>query len=394
MNHYELDWTELLACLPNWEGLELEERRALLDGTGGPHASQLPGELRLALCAMATCEVFRGGGSSVAERDAFVRHVRATLERPEVEAVYRGQTGTLPAWKAGGAYLALVQRGLDGAGYPRSFLAAKDRKAWLAARTESGTKPPGVAVVRDLAVLLVAALERDAPVRLSQLPALHGPKSGASLPKARLARALGLGVRHLFLVPALDDDLLPVLGVAPSVARAWSEPLPVVSRSVAPTETFVGLPLFDDLLTLLVLCSKPQRVRRGQGGLFARSEGLLRQRMLPIPSWVPTTTDPARRVEQVLAAAAELGLTEVQSPTSKAPCLGLTDAGRTWLAAPRARQLERLVEPSRTALAAAREGRLRGPATWGLSPVRDHVDELVAAYRTLFAAAFPGIANP
>ena len=414
MNLYDLDWTELFGLLPEWEQLGLELRREQLAAGAVELGSATPGATA-ALAWMAACEVFgtasggsRAGDAAPNERDSLVRHVRALCGRSEVEALYRGQTGTLPAWQGGGAYLALVQRGVDGAGYPGSFLGAEDRKGWLAARTPDGAKPPGVAVVRDLAVVLGGLLELGEPMRLAGLISPGGraakqPVGGRlDLPKARLAKALCAGVRYLLLVPALDGELLPIVGVPPAVARAWSEPAPVLSPCVAPTESFAGMPLYDDLLTLLVLCSKPQRVKRGGGGLFARAEEQLRDRLPPIPGWVPTTTDPARRVEQVLATAVELGLTEVQSPTSKAPCLGLTDAGRTWLAEPRARQLERLVEPSRTALANAQEGRLRGPATWGLSPVREHVDALVAAYRTLdhpvsmeaFLAFHGTVANP
>lgn len=150
-------------------------------------------------------------------------------------------------------------------------------------------------------------------------------------------------------------------------------------------ETYAGAPLFEDLAALLVLLTRPQRLKAGGRELFVRVERELTERLVDLPAWLPVPQPARLRIEAARATADELGLTEVRGAGTKAPALGLTDQGRQWLGLTRERQLQRLLAPGRAALAEAREGRLVGPAAWGLSPVLGRVTELCEAF-TLRAA--------
>ena len=145
-------------------------------------------------------------------------------------------------------------------------------------------------------------------------------------------------------------------------------------------DTYAGAPLLDDLLALLVLLLEPRRLKAGGDELFVRVERELTARLPDLPDWLPVPLPARLRIEQARTTATELELVEVRGAGTPSPALVLADQGRHWLGLARAQQLMRLVAPSHAALEEAREGRLVGPAAWGLSPVREHVDALRAAY--------------
>lgn len=307
MKHFDLDWGAFVAWLPAWMALSPAARATWLSvpPERGMAATRV-GAGRDELLAAGLLAPSTAPRSRSLEAPAPVRPWLAALASMERQRVLAAATRA-----ALGGYLIEhftpweAQRCLDGNPhsylYPdpsrlvaraaspsrvEAFLALDGRAA--ATRWEKDHTGPaeprflGKAGVLEAAQALLRALAaHPGPVPLAGLAALV-PGTGPAV----LSDALAVVVRFVLALVAMGADDQPVARLWPAVARRLRAPAgpPAPVEAAETLETAWRL---DDMTAVLVeAAAEPLRLRGQDGGIFARTERAIAERLTPLPAWV------------------------------------------------------------------------------------------------------------
>jgi len=352
------DWGTFLDFVEPWEELAPSARRFLLDSkpktvmAERAAGSDLPALLsggflrRLADGArVQTTEPFHEPHKALR---SFARHT--LLEHPDERTLreYLGDHFTNEE-RAGlddapyGDRDARVIDAVTSAGHVRGFLRSTDRRAWEKERlpergwsseqawTQTEPMLAGKNAAADLACLIEALVAAKGPASFRALPALL-----ASLPPARLGKAIAAGLRYLLCFPALDRELVPVLLLWPAVAERLARGPSSPPRPVEPHQTLCLAFRMEDVTQLLVRAAEPLRLKADGWRLFAAVERELERALLPLPAWLTQPrlfpgNAPGRRIHEALRLAQGLGLVTEQGTRGRDLGLVTTPAGWRWL---------------------------------------------------------------
>ena len=348
MKLLDVEWGEVVDHLDVWRGLPRPARRTLLDVA----RPSLPGRdedlgeaMSFLLSSTLVSRRPQAGGWIVPQGSrAFVRTMQALDRYPvfdtavPLDAYLRDHFShderisfSSPS-RFGYRAVQNIEHLLGSVGWLRGFegsSAAHWEREHLDGRSESYFAETGC---HETALSLLRGLIGvGGPVPLGELSDLVGEAESRVMHAA--IRAM---IRYCLCFPALrQSDLLPVVGIWPDIQREMSTPPPPSPPAVVPGQTFHAPLLVHDMVVLITECmADPLRLRRGDGGLFARTTDELAERLQPVPRWCgeKLLRSPEARIREARRCAEDLGLLRAGVGT-KEPRIHPTGAATEWLAA-------------------------------------------------------------
>lgn len=379
MKLLDLDWRQFFACLPDWQGLPLAARGALL--TVKPSevvsAAALGASREPLVAAGLVAPVGDGRRIQVMPRARpFLRALRAMHHHPLFDRTaderallsYLAEHFTHEELEAFGGKVRrygspAIARELSRRSWLDDFLAAPEPQAWAYQRCADRGGPssdlwkllgvPAIAArVRELVALLV---DGPGPIPARDLLARTGGEP------ADLASALLVALRFALVYAGLRTaDLEPLFGIWPEIHDRAHRPRLPPPQPIQPLEVYPeALGLGDVTIVLSALAAAPARLRQNDGRMFVHDRREIEQRLLPAPALAGEHAGltPEARID--LAVVNLHGLRFVAAQRRGLDRLGATKAGLDWLGRPDAERLRTVLDVARRSL---RPG--RGSGGW------------------------------
>lgn len=341
MKIFDVSWPAVLEGLSSWCELDREARRRALELKPSRHVErQVLGSY---------VEALEGAGLVVPVKSG--RFLRPNPERRELLRVLRGMDRQQVFDPATPESLARyvdehfshreVGELLDQSPFSdkRTLVRQVSSRGWLLDFLESDPAewrnrtrydPIAEESIEELRSLCRRLIEGQNPLPLHRLLEKQGGTS-----HERLGPTLHQGLACLLLFGALEEDeLLPVVGVWPPVARALRQAHPAPPRPVKPETTTSLAPGFEDMTTLLVECAAQTPRLTSYDELYAAAERKITSQLAPLPEWLEGhfALEPPQRLRWAMHALRDLAFVEPVGTPGRDYRLQASPKGERWLA--------------------------------------------------------------
>jgi hypothetical protein len=369
MKLFDIDWLNFIERLTVWEQLSRKARRAFaeLDPREGLATAALHGQEQLLVNAgfveyyaarqrlrlTKSCYPFTRAIRAMVRHDLLTRpdadtlvdYLRNHFSGEELAALGRGSY-----YRGHGIEHELVPQ-VTSLGWVERSLAELVKKrgrpavekvlpSWL----KFSKQPPEPAADPDVTKRLVRHLmELPEPMPLAELPGRWD-----DMPGPALGAAIRQGIERLVLFATMrQEDMIPVLGLWPSIHRRLHRPKLKAPEPVQPQNVFHGAFLVEDMTTVLVAATaRPLRLRGNDFALFAKAQRDLEAGLMSVPAWVTTAMDypPEQRIPVAVQWLHILGLVRQAGARGEDLRLQATRKGEAWLAEPAKGRLRTVVD--------------------------------------------------
>ena len=349
MRAFDIDWSDFMARLTEWDRLSLPARKAFTElksdrGSEMPdldgYAPDLVAAGFLSYCADGRrvklcneCYPFAGAIRAMTRHDIFGSPGDDTFYAYLHDHLTARQRAVLTPHSHRYAYgdETYLMRQTRTAAWLERLQTAEDCIRWEQGGNfgEPLLNQPGVSeAVRQVVGQFKTF---DGPIPFRALPDRFG-----TLPAAVLGKAILAGIRYLFLFPAMRrDNMTPVIGLWPAITQRLHRPQPKQPKRVEPDETYHSALLMDDMTSVLVAATtRSLRIRANDGALFAKAQKEIMSSLVSVPDWIGQLDgcSPPQRIDRALRLLRMLDYARTAGREGADLSLRTTDRGVDWLA--------------------------------------------------------------
>jgi hypothetical protein len=349
MNSLDIDWAGFIRLSTEWAGVSLDAKKALLSVAttrGDVSAEVAPHGPELLATGFLIHHVDGVRVHLNNDRRAFVATIRVLsfykiLHQPTDEALWNYLDDNFTfrqRWKfCPEAYGHKdINDSLTGRVTSEQWVSglckAAIAKSWPLHGTNGAAPFQNSAAFKTLQTVVRKLMTVPEPIAFKDLP-----DTFKRLSVDRLGSAIHGAIGAFLLFPGIrSDDLMPIIGLHPTIVSRLHRVRPKKPKAIKPDEIYHGAPMMDDMTAVMVsLAVRPARVRASDGAIFAKTRKEIEESLVPFPDWFSRAIDIAaeKRVETALFVLKNLELVEEIGESGTDRSAHATNKGVEWLTA-------------------------------------------------------------